>query len=195
MSGYSVPVTRDASRPRRAVPAIATLTAVAALSLSGCSWMSPVQTQETYVPGDGVNATLKDLRVTNLLIVAPDKGERGVVLGQVANTGDQDLDVTIAGPGGTGRLTKKVAAGTAINLQEADFVLSSVEQAPGGMEKLQISTPASGAQEADVPVLANEGIYATISPTAVPSSSAPAATATATATETAVPMPTTSATN
>lgn len=180
-------MTRDASRPRRAVPAIATLTTVAALSLSGCSWMSPVQTQEQYVPGDGVNATLHNVRVTNLLVVAADKGERGVVLGQVANTGSEDVDVTIAGPGGTGRLTKKIPAGAAINLQQADFVLSSVEQAPGGMEKLQISTPASGAQVTDVPVLANEGIYATISPTAAPGAATPVPTPAPTETTSATP--------
>lgn len=64
---------------------------VAALGLlSGCAAGYDSTSRAPYAPGDGVIADSGSIRLLNVLVVAAEGADRGVVIGSVANRGDQD---------------------------------------------------------------------------------------------------------
>lgn len=172
-------MTRDASRTRRTLPAIATLT-IAAASMAGCSWMSPVQTMKTYAPADGVEADLGSLKVTNLLVVTDKEGAEGTVVGSVTNSSNDEQTISFGeGP------AEKVPAGGVLNLQQSGLTVPAVKAPPGAMTQMTLTSPQSGSVAVQVPVLARQGIYATVTPAAGEATAS--ATETPAASDTAAP--------
>ena len=68
--------------------------ALAALAISACSTMSPIQTSESYNPGDGVPASSGPVTARNLLVVADEKGGPGNLSGSLLNTSDASAQVS-----------------------------------------------------------------------------------------------------
>ena len=64
--------------------ALAVLTGV-----SGCAYISPQATMDSYAPTDGIQMDLGDVQLRNILVVAEDENSEGRVLGTLINTGDQ----------------------------------------------------------------------------------------------------------
>lgn len=196
-NGYGWPVTRDASRSRRSLSAIATLS-IAAASLAGCSWMSPRQTMETYAPADGIEADLGPVKVTNLVIVSDKEGSEGTLVGSVANSSATEQTITIGADGSEGA-AQKIPANGMLNLQQAGAKLPSVPAAPGGMAEVTLKSPDSGSVNVSVPVMPREGIYATVTPGAgsetASATETPLPTDTAAASESASATPTSSETS
>lgn len=77
----------------RAVAAIA-LSAAVALGLSGCTMWMHVETARPYHPSDGINFTVGDLELRNVLVVTED-GELGNLLGTAVNLTGSDIDFTV----------------------------------------------------------------------------------------------------
>lgn len=77
----------------RAVAAIA-LSGALALGLTGCSMWMDVETSRPYTASDGVNLTLGDLRLRNVMVVSDD-GELGNLVGTAVNDTDSDIDFTV----------------------------------------------------------------------------------------------------
>lgn len=77
----------------RAVAAIA-LSGVLALGLSGCNFVTPPGTNEPYDPSDGINFTVGDLMLRNMLVITDD-GETGSLLGTAVNPTSSDIDFTL----------------------------------------------------------------------------------------------------
>ena len=76
---------------RRSTSALTVGAAVAgALALSGCQVTSPQQTTVPYQPADGVNITLGDVKVNDLVVITSGKGKEGVLSGQVINNGKRE---------------------------------------------------------------------------------------------------------
>jgi hypothetical protein len=152
---------------RRSTSALTVGAAVAgALALSGCQVTSPQQTTVPYQPADGVNLTLGDVKVNDLVVITSAKGKEGVLSGQV---------ITFAAPGGGPQLTKKVAAGSSAGLSGeagvSPVTLPTVSVEPGSMLDLTIGTSAAGTDQVAVPVLLPDLYYSSITP-AAPSASA-----------------------
>lgn len=159
----------------RATTALAGAAIAGALALSGCSALSPQQTTEPYEPADGVSITLGHVDFNDLLVVTSAKGEPGVVSAQVANQGTSKATVKIAGPGGTDSAQLSVPADSAVILvkrPQGQVTLSSVPVAPGATMTLQVSTASEGTEQVVVPVLLDDGYYATVTPESSPSSGA-----------------------
>jgi hypothetical protein len=161
-----------ASSSSRARPAFSIAVAGAALAgvvaVTGCSYMSPQQTTVAYQASDGVDASVGDVEISNLLIVSSAKGAPGVVTAQLDNHGSQDTTVSIADSDGKDSTTVKVPAGTAVLLSSGkgtQTVLSSVGVAPGSVTTLQLGSPAAGVHDVKVPVLLDDNYYSTITPT------------------------------
>lgn len=77
----------------RAVAAIA-LSGAVALGLSGCTMWMHVETARPYNPSDGVNFTVGDLQLRNVLVITED-GELGNLIGTAVNLTDTDIDFTV----------------------------------------------------------------------------------------------------
>jgi len=136
--------------------------------LSGCQVMSPIQTNVPYQPADGVAVDLGEVQIRDLVVVSGAKGEVGTLSGMVVNKGASRVTITFA-TGADGSSTSAVApAGSQTRLsgvQGGESVsLPAIAAAPGGIVKIVISTPTSGASEVSVPVLPPDGYYATITP-------------------------------
>ncbi|WP_353509554.1 hypothetical protein [Intrasporangium sp.] len=176
-----------ASRSRRTAAVIGGV-AVAALA-SGCMVFNPVQTDVPYQPADGISAEVGNLAVRDLLLVGGG-GQAAVVSGGVVNLGDEPIRVQFvpqeqAGSGGGGSEVE-VGPRQQVNLADKGLQLGGVTAKPGTLVPVAVMAQPGGTTIVDVPVLAAQGPYATLTP-------APAA-ATATATSTATPEPTATAT-
>jgi hypothetical protein len=141
---------RTCPRTRLLVPA-----AVAGLGLvlAGCSATNPDTTTRDYAASDGVDLTLGDLDLGNLLVLAAEEGAPGTLLGSVTNTGSDATTVQIGladdatsvevGPGETVLLGPD---------QEA-VDLAAVPVAPGALVDLAVGSEVDGTTTVRVPVL------------------------------------------
>lgn len=121
------------------------------LTATGCGYISPQATADEYAPADGIEQTLGDVKVRNLLIVAESENSKGRVLGTVINDGNQDTTLTLDAGGSTARIP--VAAHQSVTLEKSKPVI--LDKA-GAMPGLMVSTKlqADGqTSEASVPVL------------------------------------------
>lgn len=157
--------------------AAATAAVAGSLVLSGCSMLSPVQTNSNVQTADGVPVDLGSIQIRDLLIIATDKGGPGVLVGQVVNQGTAATKVDFASAGATSTsdvVSTDVPAYDSVTLSTSStqLTLPSVSTAPGGLMSLQVHTADHGVNTVQVPVLAPDGVYAGESPTASPSPSA-----------------------
>lgn len=149
----------------------AALALLAVVALTGCSQTNPVTTDREYSAADGVRVSLGDLRATNLLVVAAEKGGPGIVSGGVTNDGDTDTTVTLS-VGDESGTTLDVPAGGAVLFGTGSDTGESIEvaavpAAPGALATVTLSSPEAGSTTVQVPVL--DGTlpeYAPLLPTA-----------------------------
>lgn len=159
--------TSKTALPKRSALLLTAALAAGTLAISGCQRFSPITTDLHYDPADGVSATLGDVAVHDLLVVAGSKGAAGVVSGYVVNSGDQEVTLQLKAPNAEATQTKLPPHST-VKLSGGDtgsVQVSTVAVAPGSMLDLQLKTPDFGAQEVPVPVLLPDGYYATVTPT------------------------------
>ena len=146
--------------------------AAAGAVLAACSATNPAQTQEPYLPADGIPASIGAVQARDLLIVAQSKGATGVLSGSVINTGAQPIAVTFLtvadsqGAGGTGGTTIQLGAGQQQRISGVQF--PNLPASPGSLTGIVLKTTA-GLQNVNVPVLLPDGPYSTLTATAGPS--------------------------
>lgn len=77
------------------------LAAALVLGMTGCSLISEVATSTPYAPSDGVDVTVGDVDLRNVMLIADETGENfNVVFGAVNRTGgDQEVSITFTGEG------------------------------------------------------------------------------------------------
>jgi hypothetical protein len=133
---------------------------------SGCATFSPVQTDENYLPADGVQLTVPGLDLRDVAILAAAEGGPGVIIGQAINDGPSAIDVTFGVEGAKAPVTAVVPANSAANLSTPStrVELESVPAAPGAVVELTVVTKQAGTNVVRVPVLAPEGPYADLRP-------------------------------
>ena len=142
--------------------------AAATAALSACSFFSPVQTDNKYIPADGVPVQLGVIAGRNLAIVADAAGGPGALTGAVLNQGDAEAVV--------GFLTREESeAGASVNTRLSlggreskpitGVVFEKVTGSPGTMTDIYLVTT-EGKQLVSVPVLAPHGFYEELKPKA-----------------------------
>jgi hypothetical protein len=167
---------------------------LAAFALSACSTMSPIQTAESYDPGDGVPATIGQVTARNLLIVSDEKNGPGTLSGSLLNQGDSPIDVRFqtqkeSEAGGTPSVAIPLAGREQLQITEVTF--PNVDAAPGEYTGIYMMTTA-GKTLVSVPVLAPDGFYEDLRP--AEATPAPTGTETEAEAEPAEPAPTEEAT-
>jgi len=147
--------------------------------LSGCFVLSPVTTDNTYDPAEGVSVDTEGLQIEDLLIVSEGEGAPGVVVGYAVNTAipgrqptepaeqdditvqfalqqdgeriDADSEVTLT-PAKAQRLDGRNDDGDF----EEPLTVPEVPGLTGSMVTLRVTTSAGEAVSAQVPVLPPE---------------------------------------
>lgn len=174
------PVTTAAqTTPRHRLRAVLGAAVLGTTLLGGCAVFSPVQTDYAYQAADGVNATFGDLDVRGLAVIADAKDAPGALIGQLVNTSDEDIDVSVSSEGSEPTQMTVPRHGTVSFGEEGEAVsLSSVGAAPGEVLEVQVATSATGQNVVTVPVLPPLGYYEGVTP-APASSASPSASASA----------------
>ena len=170
MPGSATLVTvTTASLTRRPAPARRRAAFVAAVGasvlLSGCAVMSPVQTDELYLPSNGVSLNVGSTALRGLVIVASDKDGPGTLVGQVVNSSGQPVQIAFA-TGQQSQATTTVPANTSVSMSSegTPVTVPSVPVPPGGMAQVVISTPQAGQSVTEVPVLPPVAYYESFAP-------------------------------
>lgn len=148
----------------RAVAALAALAAGTSL-LGGCQIISPRQTDKMYDAGDGVSVDVGEVQVRNLVVVGTKAGGAGTVSGAVGNPTDAPVTVTFSTA--EAKVDAQIPAHSTIDLSSAEskVVLTKVDDAPGDMTQLSVSTAAAGQSPVLVPVVPGTGFYEGLAPT------------------------------
>ena len=142
--------------------------AAATAALSACSFFSPVQTDNKYIPGDGVPVQLGSIAGRNLAIVAEKAGGPGTLVGAVLNQGDAQAQVgflTRAESEAGGSVASRVSLGGRESKPIEGIVFAKVPSAPGTLTDMSLVT-SEGKQLVSVPVLAPTGMYEQFKPKA-----------------------------
>lgn len=159
--------------PRHRLRAVLGAAVLGTTLLGGCAVFSPQQTDYAYQAADGVNATFGDLDVRNIAVIADAKDAPGALVGQLVNTSDEDIDVSIASEGSQ-PIEVTVPRHGSLSLGEdgENATLSTVTSAPGDVLVVQVSTRATGQNVVSAPVLPALGYYKDVTPAPESSSSA-----------------------
>jgi len=136
--------------------------AAASLLVSGCAVFSPVQTNEPYVPADGVPLEIPGLSLRNLAVVTATDAGSGVLVGQVVNETSAAVDVSFGIEGGataTGTTTVAAFSGDTISDATEQVELPDVPAPPGAVVVLTVTTTEAGQNVVEVPVLLDNRFY------------------------------------
>ncbi|GAB2743191.1 hypothetical protein GCM10027038_46710 [Arthrobacter bambusae] len=126
---------------------------ISLLSVTGCGYINPQQTNEQYSPSDGVRDDLGSLQLRNMLIVSTDANKPGRVIGAVFNTSSSDATLTISGAGGSqATIPVKAKSQTYLNENTDPAILSTSGGAPGSMVSVTIKS-GSDSRTVQFPVL------------------------------------------
>lgn len=160
---------RSAGRPsplRRLLPVAAL---GAALALSACQTQSPIQTDVSYAPADGVSVDLGAVQLRDLVVVSSGKDKPGVLSASVSNTTGEEQRLAFALPQGQPVYAQSAAYSEERLSGATQVQLPSVPVNPGDVVTLTVQSPTAPAAVVTVPVLPASGYYATLAPTSVPS--------------------------
>lgn len=151
----------------------AVLTAVLGLGLGGCQLTSPITTDISYDPADGVSAAADGVTVSDLLVVSESQGGPGRVSGLVSNAGTEPATVTIALEDRIEVASIEVPPGHAVRLDGEPLLSSAgidpvtieeVTVPPGAFLTLRVGVEGGSTVSAEAPVLLPEGPYAELAP-------------------------------
>ena len=151
----------------RAAPALRASALVGATLLaSGCAVFSPVQTQVSYPPAEGVSLSTADVEFRDLALVSAAAGADAVLIGQAVNETSSSIEVAFAVEGQSTPTTTTVPAksGETLSDSASSLTIPAVSAGPGEVIDLVVSTSASGQNVVTVPVLADAGFYADLAP-------------------------------
>ena len=158
----------------RKLAAVAVAASVA-FGTAGCTFMTPVATQNAYQPGDGVNVDLgmmPSLVSARNFVYLVNASGTGALIGSVINQGSQETNLTIS----TGTVSSSVRVPAAGKLDfgynGAAALDLGVTSAPGTLIKLTVADGAGDSKDINVPVL--DGTFTEYAGL-IPSSPTPAA--------------------
>lgn len=150
----------------------ATAVTAASLTLTGCFYISPAQTDSTYQPADGTDSQVGDVSLNNVLLVTSAKGARGQLQGMVTNNADAPVTVQVKPAGGTA-VSLQIPAQGAVRLDgkasgdnnrsSQPVTVATTPAAPGSTTTVQFSTGQAGVTDVTVPVVLDQPPYGSAS--------------------------------
>lgn len=171
---------------RARVAASAGLTALVAIALAGCNFITPQATLVPYDSSDGVSARVGDVDVLNAVVLSDD-GVSGNLVFSAVNTGDDDVELAVQFESGSEKVTLDVDIDAQATAQfgfgdGGQLFLADIDTRPGDLLPIYFQYGDEQGRQLLVPVL-DGGLeqYAPFLPTPTP---------TPTATPTPTPTPT-----
>lgn len=161
-------------------------TALVAIVLTACQFVTPQQTTRSYTPSDGVNGQVGDVVIRNVFLVTED-GSSASLIGALANEGDSDQVVTMqyAGGGATRTVQVTVPADGLVSLRPGasridattgssqQVVLEGIRAARGGLFQVGFAQGSAEPLNLRLPVLTSSlPDYRTLTPTPTPTRTA-----------------------
>jgi hypothetical protein len=106
---------------RARVTASIAVSAIVAVALAGCAFLTPQATLKHYDPSDGVSASIGDVRISNALVLTDD-GKDGNLILSALNTSSRDLKLNVQwdAAGTKTTVTVKLPAGKATQIGYGD---------------------------------------------------------------------------
>lgn len=126
------------------------------VGLGACGLNSPVQTDVDYQPGDGSAVTIGQVAVRNLAVVAEAKGGNGTLIGYVANSGLEPVNLVIGWADGSSEpvsISVPPRGATTLSSATDKTELSGVPGAPGDWVQIRVNGAPAGDGSLQVPVL------------------------------------------
>lgn len=140
-------------------------------SVSGCAYISPQATTDSFAPADGIQMDLGDLKLRNVLVVAKDANSEGRVLGTVINNDDAAQTLTMDASGSTVKID--VPANKEVVLEKSEPVMLERAGANPGLMVDTTFRAGNDDETVSVPVLDyTYPRYASFMPGGVPSTPA-----------------------
>lgn len=152
----------------RRVSAVLAGVALAAVT-AGCEVNSPLQTQVSYQPADGVNANVGKVALRDLSLIGDGNGTV-VVNGSAFNDGQQDVTVQISPQADPNAATPPTGSELQlkpyeqVSLAERGLQLSQVSAKTGRLVPVKITSNTGGTTVVRVPVLPTTDYYSTVTP-------------------------------
>jgi hypothetical protein len=139
------------------------------LTLTGCG-TAPITTSVDGQYANGVSKTVGDIAARDLLVVG-DRDQTGLLSGALVNQGAEPTVVLIQLAGQAKPVQVRVAAGELVTLGSnggPQITIAKMTAPAGGQLPIGLATGTGGQVEVAVPVVARDGEYATVTPTATP---------------------------
>ena len=158
------------------------------LGMTGCTFFARQATLIEYAPSDGVQATIGEVKVLNMLGISTN-GTEVSILGNIVNNGDDDVELSLQYATADGKKTTAtigVAAGTTVHIGGADdekLVLRDVDAKLGSLYDVYLQYGSVEGVQLQLPILTPDFEYTDLGP-----GKAPKPTETPSPTDT--PMPT-----
>jgi hypothetical protein len=179
---------REGSVKARAFASIVVAGVVIA-GVAGCTFVTPIATQDINDVTDGIDVTVGHVKLLNATVITDD-GKDGNLVASAYNDSDQSIDLTLQyDTDGKRTVDIELAPNSATPIgfgKKGQLFMPSIGTKAGGLLPLYVQYGDEQGKQVKVPVLdGSEEQYSTLTPTPVP---APRSTGTAT------PSPTDSAT-
>jgi copper(I)-binding protein len=164
-------------RTRRRTPALATITVLATVLLTGCGVGFHATAVQPYAAGDGVEANSGDLRVVNALVVASPSITSAVISATIVNRGTHEDTLTgITSPNGkvsfSGPATLSPGAATLLGADtDPSATITGITRLAGESITLHLTFRRAHPLTLHTVVVAAGGPYASITPSSTPTAS------------------------
>ena len=178
-------------------------TAALAVSLVGCSALSPRVITTPYPAADGVQLNLPGTgaKLRDFLVVGTAMGASAEVIGAVVNDGDSPIQISLqADLGASAQPTQtlvRVEANGYVRIgpdQAVQMEIPELPVIPGGVMAISAATASGGTASFEVPVLSPEGDYADLTPPPTTAAPTPSPTKSSKSKDKATASPTATAT-
>ena len=146
---------------------------IGAMAFTGCSAINEQSTTRVYSASDGVRLDLGQLELRNVMIVSEAADAPGRVAGTFYNQSASDITLTISGAAGSQtEIVVKPGTPTILSTTGDEHILSTVANAPGALEPLELRLSGASSETASLNVPVMNGTlkeYKNLIPTIAPS--------------------------
>jgi hypothetical protein len=154
--------------------AIASIVAIGLVTagVAGCTFVTPIATQNQYDASDGVNVTVGDVKLLNALVVTDD-GETGNLVAQAYNESGERIRLSLQyDVRGTHTVTVSLPANKGTDLgygSKGQVFLPKLGTKAGGLLPLYVQYGNEPGKQVKIPVLDNQlSQYKHLTPTPTP---------------------------
>jgi hypothetical protein len=140
--------------------------------ITGCTFVTPVATQQINDVTDGVSVNVGDVKLLNALVITAN-GHSGNLVAQAYNTSSEPVTLSLQyDVDGRHTVTVKLAANGATKLgygRKGQLLLKNIGTKAGGLLPLYVQYGSHQGRQIKVPVLSNrQGEYSKLDPTNPP---------------------------